>query len=280
MDLVNAARDLWRYRVLTLAVIAFALLGAFATQKKLAIWPPGVESKSIEYGAAQTQILIDSRNTPIVNLTKDFDPLVSRAEIYAQLMTSTPIRNAIGRAAGVPGSRIVTTSAVDPNQTSAAKEPTAGRRGNQILAETVPLRLFFETQPDQPIITISSQAPTGKQAVELADAAVLGFKRYIVVTQDEQKVPSNQRVVVSQLGPAVGGMVNEGANRAAAVLAFIALLAGGGILVLFIANLRRGMQEPIDSTVASWPHDATVLPSELDEHRSLQRSSRSGTHST
>ena len=279
MDLVNAVRDLWRYRVLVLVVIGIGALGALATQKKLTIWPPSVESKSLEYGAAQTQILIDSENTPIVNLTKDFDPLVSRAEIYAQLMTSAPIKKAIGRAAGVPGSRIVTTSPVDPNQPSAAKEPTAGRRGNQILAETVPLRLFFETQPDQPIITISSQAPTGQQAVELANAAVRGFKRYIALIQDEQQVPTNQRVVVSQLGPAVGGLVNEGANRAAAVLAFLAMLVGGAILVLFIANLRRGLQEPLDPMVVTWPHDATALPSELDEHRSLQKSSRSGTHS-
>lgn len=280
MDLANAVRDLWRYRALVVVVLAVAALGALATQKKIALLPPSLESRSLEYGAAQTQILIDAKKTPIVNLSKDFDPLVSRAEIYAQLMTSTPIRNAIGQAAGIPGYEIITASPVDSNQPSAAKEPTAGRRGNEILGETVPLRLFFETEPNQPIITISSQAPTGQQAVKLADAAVLGFKRYIELIQNRQRVSSTQRVVVSQLGPAVGGAVNEGANRAAAALAFLALLAGGTIAILFVANLRRGLQSPAaEPSLTAWPEGVEPLASEPDEQGEFRERSRTGAHS-
>jgi hypothetical protein len=48
---------------------------------------------------------------------------------------------------------------------------------------------------------------------------------------------------VQQLGPAAGGLVNEGANMIAAALAFLTLLVGGLMGILFLANVRRGMNE-------------------------------------
>jgi hypothetical protein len=253
VELANVIRDLRRYWVLVVIVIAIAAAGAAMTQ----------QGKSLEYGAAQTQMLIDAPKTPVVNLNREFDPLVSRAAVYAQLMTSAPIKNAIGREAGVPGASIVASAPVEADQPKALKEPGAEQRANQILGEKVPLRLFFASQPEQPIITISSQAPTGEGAVRLANAAVIGFQRYIADIQEKQNVPQNQRVIVEQLGPAAGGLVNEGASMIAAALAFFALLIGGILLVLFIANVRRGMNEPGAGGGASVDWDGELRAADL-----------------
>jgi hypothetical protein len=253
VELANVVRDLWRYKVLVVIVIAVASLGAAVTH----------DGKSLEYGAAQTQMLIDAPKTPVVNLNRDFDPLVSRAAVYAQLMTSTPIKNAIGREAGVPGATIVATAPVAVDQPKALKEPGAEQRANQILGETVPLRLYFASQPDQPVITISSQAPTGEGAVRLANAAVVGFQRYIETIQEKQNVRTNQRVIVEQLGPATGGLVNQGASKMAAVLTFFGLLIAGILAVLFIANLRRGMNEPSAGELAATGWDGKLHSADL-----------------
>lgn len=284
MDLVNVTRDLWLHKGLVLSVICIAAVGALATQRSISLNPPSAESKSIEYGAAQTELLVDAPRTPIVNLKREFDPLVSRAKVYAQLMTSAPVKEAIGKIAGVTGSRIVMTTPVDQNQPDAMKEPGAAQRSNQILNETVPLRLFIEAQLDQPILRISSQAPTDEKAITLANAAAAGFQGYIERLQVQQDVPKNQRVVVDQLGPATGGLVNTGADIRVAALTFFALLIGGLFLVLFIANVRRGMREPIVEPLAGpWPRPTTVesLPGEVSEEQqalqeSVHREPRSG----
>lgn len=265
MDLANALRELSRHKAMAAVAIALACLGAMATQYKLSFFPPGAEGKSLEFGAAQAQLLVNSAKTPVVNLNREFDPLVARADVFAQLMTSTPVKNAIGRAAGVPGSAIIATAPVEAEQPKALKEPGAEQRANEIRGETVPMRLFFASQPEQPIITVSSQAPTGDGAVKLANAAVIGFQRYITDIQERQNVPPYQRVLVERLGPATGGVVNEGANKVAAGLAFFALLIGGFIMILFVANVRRGMHEPraAATDVTDWDgglHAADILP--------------------
>jgi hypothetical protein len=242
VDVVNVMRELWRRRGLVLVVVIVAAIGAAASQYNL----PSGESKTLEYASAQSQMLVDIPHSPVADVGKEFEPLVDRAAVYAKLMTSASVMDVIGKQAGVPGGSIIATAPLEANQPKANKEPGAEQRGVQLLGEEVPKRLFFAAEPGQPIITISSQAPTARGAIDLANAAVTGFRNYITDIQESQDVKPRRRVRVEQLGPATGGVVNEGASKAAMVMIFIALFIGGCILILFLSHVRRGWRDDAD----------------------------------
>lgn len=240
MDLVNVTRELLRHRWLLVASVLVAALAAAATQYKLSPLPPSAEARSLEFASAQSQILIDIPRSPVADVGKEFEPLVERAAVYAKLMTSKKVIDLIGRDAGVPGEAIVAGAPVEANQPKANKEPGAEQRGMQLLGEAVPMRLFFASEEGQPIVTISSQAATAEGAVKLADAAVTGFRKYLTEIQDSENVKPRLRIRIEQLGPATGGVVNEGANKAAMVMVFLAVLTLCCLLILFFSSLRRG----------------------------------------
>ena len=250
MDLVNVTRELLRHKRLLVVSVVIAALAAAATEYELSPLPPSAEPRSLEYAAAQAQILVDVRRSPIADVAKEFDPLVARAGVYAKLMTSAEVMDVIGKEAGVPGAAIIASAPVEANQPKAAKEPGAEQRGLQLLGESVPLRLFFADEEGQPIITISSQAPTAEQAVNLANAAVSGFQRYIEQIQNREAVEQTRRVKLKQLGPATGGVVNEGASKAAMLMVFLATLTLCCLLILFVSSLRRGWGDEADQLAA------------------------------
>jgi hypothetical protein len=247
VDLVNVTRELLRHKRLLVASIIVAVLAAAATEYRLSPLPPSAKARSLEYAAAQTQILVDVQRSPVADVAKEFDPLVARAGVYAKLMTSAEVMDVIGKEAGVPGAAIIASAPVEANQPKAAKEPGTEQRGVQLLGEAVPLRLFFADEEGQPIITISSQAPTAEQAVNLANAAVSGFKQYIERIQNREAVKQTRRVRLKQLGPATGGIVNEGASKAAMLMVFLATLTLCCLLILFVSSLRRGWRDEADA---------------------------------
>ncbi len=249
MELAQILVQLWRRRVAVAAVAILAAFVALALAYRISVFPPGLAHRSISNGTAETHILVDSPRSSVADLNRSFDPLVARAQVFSELMTTAPVVDRIAKIAGVPASAITATSDNSTlNVPTSEVEPTANVRSNAITDEGLRYRITFRAEPEQPTVTIFGQAPTAAGAMKIANAAAKGAAEWVKETQDRQLVPDSRRTQLTQLGAATGGTVNSGASRIVAALAFVAILGVGSLLVLLVGNtlpaVRRANAQP------------------------------------
>jgi hypothetical protein len=243
MDFAQVLRELWLRRAWLALGVVVALIAGLSTAYRIGVLPPKLTERALSIGAADTQILIDSPESALTDLGTDFKPFADRAQVYARFMTSRPVREAIAREVGLEDQDLIVSSPPSPNQTREQREPAATRRDNDLLGETNQYRLHFSTDPGLPTITIGAQAPRVEDAVRLADAAAIGFRKYVAAVQQRQDVPPERRVTVRQLGAAQGGVVAEDINRPLAILTFVAVFIAWCLLVLLASNVARSMRQ-------------------------------------
>ena len=203
------------------------------------------------YATAATQMIVDSPRSPLGNTSASLDPFMARASVFADLMTSPPALAAIGQAAGIPGNEIVATG-----PSSAGQTPTASAPATPTPVGTT-FKLFLDQDPTLPTVNIYAQAPTTSQAIALANGAVTGFNHYLSRLENQTSVSTNQRVEIRQLGEAVGGMVDPGANKKVAAVAFLLVLLIWCGVILLIERLRGAPSEPV--RVPATPPDVSFL---------------------
>jgi hypothetical protein len=256
MELAQILVQLWRRRLAVVAVAVLAAIVALALAYKISAFPPSLSHRSVSNGTAETHVLVDWPRSSVADLNRTFDPLVARAQVLSQLMTTAPVVDRIAKIAGVPPSAITATSDNSTlNVPTAEIEPTADIRSNDITKEGLRYRVTFRAEPEQPTITVFGQAPTAEGAIMIANAAAKGAADWVKSTQDQQAVPDSRRTQLTQLGAATGGTVNTGASRIIAALAFVAILGVGCLLILLVGNtlpaVRRANGQP--STVEALP---------------------------
>jgi hypothetical protein len=242
MESARLLRELWGRKLLLGLGLLVALLAGLSTVFRVS--PSGLEHRSLEYSNARTQLLVDWSDSSLVDLDRETDPLVARAGVYARIMTSPEVLRQIGAASDVPWRRIYAKGPFELNQPRIEQEPTAERRGSQLVGEGSGYRLRFETNPTLPIVTVFAEAPTTRAATRLADGAVVGLQRYLQGLEDDAArtsssvppltVAASKRVAVRRLGDAAGGTVDAGANKAVVVLAtgFVFVLWCLGMLAI------------------------------------------------
>jgi hypothetical protein len=237
MELAQILVSLWRRRIAVAAVIVVAAFVGLATAYHISVLPPKLSHRSIASGTAETHILVDSPRSSVADLNRSFDPLVARAQVLSEVLTTAPVVNRIAQQMHVPASAI---TAVDDNSTlnvpTSEVEPTASVRSNAITQEGLHYRLTFRAEPEQPTVTIFASAPDANDAIRLANVAAKASADWVKATQDQQAVPDSRRTQMTQLGAATGGTVNSGASRILAALAFVAIVAIGCLLVLLVGN--------------------------------------------
>jgi hypothetical protein len=275
MELAQILVQLWRRRIAVAAVIALAALVGVAMAYRISALPPKLTHRSVQSGTAQTHILVDSPRSSVADLRRSFDPLTARAQVLAQLMTTAPVVDRIAKIAGVPASAI---TATDDNSTlnvpTSQTEPTASVRSNDITAEGLRYRITFRAEPEQPTVTVFGQAPTAAQAIRITNAAAQGAAAWVKDTQDRQLVPDSRRTQLTQLGAATGGLVNAGASRIVAALAFVAILGVGCLLILLVGNTLPAVRR-----ANAQPHAVEALPS-VSERRVAANGNGNGNAAT
>jgi hypothetical protein len=221
--------------------VVVAAAAAIMSVYHVRLAPPSLKSRSLAYSTAHTQVVVDSTPSSLGNVVANLDPLVARAGVFANLLVSPSALNLIGQAAHIPGNEIYAAGPVEPNEPRTVQEPTGETRGGQIVGEADPYRLQFAADPEYPIITITAQAPTGSQAVALANGTVTGLSEYL--SQVQQHVPSERRVIVRQLGTPTGAVVDGGISKKLFGLVLLAVFIAWCVMMLvvdrFIANWRR-----------------------------------------
>jgi hypothetical protein len=255
MELAQILRELGRHRVWLGIAVLVAIVAGILQAYPPSTDPIGLEKRTLEIGAASTDIVIDSKTSTYLDLSGDVDPLAQRAETYVKLAGSTPVRALIGRRTGIPAGAIVTGGQ--------GGEVSSEERSNQLKGENAGYRIAFGFTPGQPLISIATEAPSAEAAAGLANGAAAALNQYVVQQQDKQRIPPRRRVTLRQIGTAQGGVINAGVNVVAAVLTGLAALIGFCLLILFVSRTRADLQRARASDEAS---DWTDSSEATDSH--------------
>jgi hypothetical protein len=263
VDFINALRMLrrrWWWAAIGVIPVAYlALSSAYH------VGTSGIHKKSLEFGSAQTQLLIDSPESTLAYAGADVTPLSTRAQVFAQFLQTNPVKTEMGKLLHVPGGAIaVTIPNTNPNLPIAAIQPAAQQRNQGLISESKALQLLVVPEPDLPLISVYAQGPTSEAATALANASAKALGDYVAGLRGQTftKKQLNQqarlgivpasRVTVRQLGAAQGGMVDSGASKKVAILVFFGLLILDCVIVILLGGFvdRLRTRNQFEATVA------------------------------
>jgi hypothetical protein len=243
MELARTLKKLWLRRRLVALGALIALIAALLSVYQVGIAPPSLASRTNVFATASTEILVDSPDSAFGDLGNDLDPLNTRASVFARFLATPTAVDLIARVAKLPATAIEAQGPYDINQPLYQQEPTAEQRSSQIVGEGAVYRMRFENNPSIPIISVFAQAPTVEEAKRLALAAPTTLHRYVEEIQARQGTPEDDQVVITRLGQATGGVVNEGADLQIALLVFLVVLAGWCMLLIPAQTIARGWRQ-------------------------------------
>jgi hypothetical protein len=253
MELVSILRDLWRRKLLVSAAFALAVLVSVASAYRL----PSMQARSVQLGAASSQILVDSPASTLVQGADSgqISTLSTRALVFAQYLSSLEAREDIARASGIPANLISLSGPFSNDNARVTYQPQASSdRANDIAKEGNSYRLLFTAQEGVPIITVTSQAPTADAAVKLARAAYVTLGQYVrrLETQAESvpykplpkgvtaaPITRDAGVTVRQLGAPVGGTIGAGNGKLLMAVTFLVVFAFGCALITILPGMAR-----------------------------------------
>ena len=247
---------------LLLLVLAISTIVAVACAKYNA-------SGQLQMGVAATHVMIDYPEPSIVDrraLGQDISTLEKRAELYGRLMTTTPVLEAIARRMGIPGGQISgvarTTAAVPIPLT----QPDSEVRASQIVDSSKPYRLELQSDPQEPILSIYTAAPSAEDAQRLADNAILGLQDFLKSFARKQAFPESELPRLRQLGEAHGSAAGGKAKIVIAVLTFVVTFSLTAAVLWLLVLLLRRRRGPAPARPArprfrdDWPHTNRLLP--------------------
>jgi capsular polysaccharide biosynthesis protein len=234
MELVEILATLRRRWIATTLVVVLAIGAAAAVR---------VSTHNVSTGAATVQLLVDSPSSALANLSENPAPLISRAGVFAQVMTSQAVVQSIAKTAGVPEGQITAQGPYSGSAESLNVITPAEARSNQIVAQNAVYRLAFVAQQNEPVITTTVQAPSPDAASKIAAAVYPGVQAYIAAIQREGKTPERDRVTLRQLGPAQAGPVTSGSRGTLTIAAFLGILIVGLLAILGFEGVRRRGRE-------------------------------------
>jgi hypothetical protein len=259
-------RLLNRHRLLLAVLVTSTLIGAVCAKYNA--------SGNLTVAAATTHFLVDDPGASIVNrraLPQDVNTLQARAELYARLMTTTPVLEAIGRRAGIQPDQISGVARTTANVPIPLLEPGSEERASQIRDSRLPYRLELQSQPSEPLVAVYAEAPSWPEAQRLADAAVAGLRDYLQGVARRQGFPEQELPQLKPLGSARGGTTNGKARYVIGGLTFVTAFALSFVVLMLVLRrlLRRDEDEPpaaaprsrlIGRAAADWPRTTRLLP--------------------
>ncbi len=248
MELVAIFRELWQRKAWVGVAAAVALFAALLTAYKI----PSFQKRSLQLGAASSQILVDSPKSTLVSGADDgtLTTLSARARIYAQYLSSLQARDDIARLSGIPARTISLSGPFSPDaqRTNFSDPQSSPQRTDQVMKENSRNRLVFSAQEGVPIITVNSQAANTGDAVKLAAASFTTLQRYVATLDGQRGKPALQAdgqpfpadgARVRELGAPEGGTVGGGNNKLVMIFTFLAVFIVGCIAIVVAPSLSR-----------------------------------------
>lgn len=238
MQLYAILNELWRRRIIVaIALIVSVLLGLMVAFKISPGLPPKLTPRAHQIGVASTRVLI---NTPS-SIVADLNPaggasLSTHAQLLGNVLSSDPVHNAIAKSAGLaPSDLTIQPLAVG----GTVQTPLAVTAPAPVGASSVSVN----ADPLLPLITISTTAPTPKQAAELANGSVTVLQSYIQTTAAQEGIPTSRRPVITSLGSAVGLPSTNGPSKMYSAVAIILLFGLSCYVILVVTGGKARIRE-------------------------------------
>jgi hypothetical protein len=218
MYLARIAHAMWltKWRCLLLLLISVAI--AIALTFNVSVPHRTLHAKPLSFGVAQTQVLVDSGQSPLADstvLTEDIDLL---AGDLGEVMGAPRVVDAIARSVNVPSSRISTQSQLVQDVPLAATDALEAQRGTQIIDSGRHYSILVRVDAETFVMQIFTQAPTGAEAIRMANAGAKALSGYVASLVRTERVKKDQAVILRQVEPAFGGTVDGSLASSAAVL--------------------------------------------------------------
>lgn len=255
-------------------VLALAALAALLVGYRPALVPPALHARNDALGVAQTEVLVDTRASQVVEIQPaaiNSNALAAQLAVtYALYLQSDRATAEIGQAVGLHG------------QSIAASGPFTLLLGRENLGPKLPTppdpilvdhnyRLLLDVDGERPMLSLYAQAPTVAAAVKIVDTARTLLIAHVRAEQARQSV-SPETVLIRPLGHTTSGLVGGQAHWQLMIFAFLLVAVLGGSLLYArrerrvrialagarIAELDHLEDGPPDSD--DWPHTSRVLP--------------------
>ncbi|HVW47986.1 MAG TPA: hypothetical protein VHA76_13080 [Solirubrobacterales bacterium] len=235
MTFISALKELWSRRVLVVLAVVIAAVAAILSVYHVSLSPFSLSKDPTSQANASTEILVDSAHSPIAGSKRDLEGLVGRAAVFARMMSGGDIVRQIAGEAGVPADQIEVAGPEPFPEEAPGVTEGAGK---------LPLGLTFTSEPELPIVAVTSRAPTPEVAAALATAAPEALRGLVQSVQKRQETPPGERVEIRVLGPARVGQTDQATSAKVGAAVFIGVLALELALLLGIPRLiaawRRG----------------------------------------
>jgi hypothetical protein len=238
-------RELSRLRTGLILSLLAAIVAAIISIYKVGLFPPTLTPRSLEIGAASTEVLVDNHHSTIADLRSagtDFNAMTTRTDLLGSVMSTAPVKAYIGKALGIDPARVDITTPITASVPRVVVEPGSGQSAMAIVASADHYKLEVQADPSVPILHIYAQAPTAAGAVRLANASVDGLRYYLATVSANQRISNANQVRVEQFGAAQGGTVNGGVAIPIAILAFLATLGICCAATVFAGRVVRGFR--------------------------------------
>jgi hypothetical protein len=259
MELVLIFRRLWAHKRTLIFGVVLSLLAGLLTVYRPGLSPLSLEQRGVVYGSASTEVLVDSTDQPLTDVKGDLSSLAERAALYSDFARSDEMRAAIARRTGVPASQLLISSG---SRTSTQNQTRTGeQRASFLTYEGTGYRVLVAARFNLPLLDVFTTARDARAAVRLADATAAALADYVRRQQPtvkytpptakqrqarrEQGLPpltEPKLVRIRQLGAATGGLVNQGADRQAAILAALVAFILYVVLVTVASNVATGIR--------------------------------------
>jgi capsular polysaccharide biosynthesis protein len=237
MEFIESLKILWSRKLVTAAIVILAIGSALAVRLTVS---------SIPSGAATVQILVDSPDSALANLSQETVPLTTRASVLAQVMTSAGVLEQIADSAHVPVGELTAQGPYSgPGQSLDVITPSEAR-SSQLVGEGVKYRLTFVAQTNEPVVTASVQGPTAASAERVAAGIYPGVQTYVTQLQKQSATPAAHQVTIRQLGPPQAGPVSSSARSTLMLVALLGVLLIGLLSLLAVEGVRRRTGEQLE----------------------------------
>jgi hypothetical protein len=251
VESVKILRILWRLRAFVALVAILAIVCGWALAYRVS-FPP--ERRSYSVGTANANVLIDTPKSQVIAVAPTgSDTLGARAQVIASLLVDGDIKDAIARRAGVPANKLLAfTESPDNPGPPLTRKSLSYKTGVALTSDGSQL----------PIVNVQTQAPTVRQAIDLANDAVAGLGDYLRTTAATEMVPDARRLRFTPLGTAQGHDAARGPGRVMALAVMIFVFFSGCGTILVVSAISRGWRASADSE----DDDAARAPAE-PQHR-------------
>lgn len=239
MNLYALLQRIWRNKRIAAGCAALSIVVALIVGFRISLSPPSISPRALQLGVASVQVLVDSRETGLSELSSGADnQLATLASTYTELMNSPRILDPVARAIGVAPQNIGVQEQITQLVPLAQGQPLEPQVGTEILSTRQHYYIDARNDSGSQVVSIFTQAPSGAIAVKMAAAAARALIRYAAVdAHTTHPPPLSRQVVLRQVGGPYGRTLNRSAALQAAILVGVVLW-----VVLMIASLTLQSQ--------------------------------------